>query len=206
MEELDDLKSIWKQQSSGFEAKNEEEIARMLQGRSSSIVSKLKRSVWFELAFTIVCGIGLAAYGLYAKSGQLAWMVLTLSVIFAIYILYYVKKLRLLSKYDLNRENLKNNLQHLVDGLSTYLSFYRRSYTILYPVFFCIGLLFGAIDAGLDNFLHRFTQISFLIWFVLVTTIFMVGVYKITEWYLKKLYGNHLEKLKALLTELSALP
>lgn len=206
MEELDDLKSIWKQQSSGYDAKNEAEIARMLQGRSSSIVSKLKRSVRFELAFTIVCGIGLAAYGLYAQSGQLAWMVLTLSVIFAIYILYYVKKLRLLSKYDLNSENLKNNLQHLVTGLSAYLSFYRRSYTILYPVFFCIGLLFGAIDAGLDNFLHRFTQISFLIWFVLVTAIFMVGVYKITDWYLKKLYGNHLEKLKALLTELSALP
>jgi ABC-type multidrug transport system fused ATPase/permease subunit len=205
MEELDDLKSIWRQQPLGYDSKNKEEIARMLQGKSSSIVSKLKRSVWFELVFTIVCGVGLAAYGLYAKSGQLAWMVLTLSIIFGTYILYYIKKLNLLSRYNLTSENLRNNLEHLVNGLSAYLSFYKRSYTILYPVFFCIGLLFGAMDAGLDNFLHRFSQISFLIWFVLVTAIFMVGVYKITDWYLKKLYGDHLEKLKTLLAELSAL-
>lgn len=205
MEELDDLKSIWRQQPPDLEAKNSEEISRMLQGRSTSIVSKLKRSVWFELAFTIVCGIGLAAYGIYAQSGQLAWMVLTLSIIFALYILYYVKKLKLLSRYDLSHGNLKTNLENLVEGLQAYLSFYKRSYTILYPVFFFIGLFFGALDAGFDNFLHRFTQTGFLIWFVLVTTVFMVGVYKITGWYLKKLYGNHLEKLKELLRELSAL-
>lgn len=204
MNELDDLKSIWKNQSTGFDAKNTDEIARMLQGRSTSIVIKLKRSVWFELAFTIVSGIGLAIYGIYAQSGQLAWMVLTLSVIFAIYILYYVKKLKLLNRYDLNQGNLKTNLEHLVLGLSAYLSFYKRSYTILYPVFFLLGLFFGALDAGLDNFLQRFSQPSFLIWFILITTVFMVGIYRFTDWYLYKLYGNYLEKLKALLHELTA--
>jgi hypothetical protein len=205
MEELDDLKSIWKQQPPDFDKKNTEEITRMLQGRSTSIVSKLKRSVWFELAFTVVCAIALAAYGLYAKSGQLAWMVLTLSVIFVVYITYYVKKLNLLNRYAPDRGNLKTNIENLVQGLSAYLSFYKRSYTLLYPVFFLIGLLFGALDAGWDNFVHRFTQTGFLIWFIVVTTLFMVGVYKITDWYLKKLYGNHLEKLKDLLLELKAL-
>ncbi|MDL5049236.1 hypothetical protein QQ054_24790 [Oscillatoria amoena NRMC-F 0135] len=205
MEELDDLKSIWKQQPQGADAKNTDEIARMLHGKSTSIVSRLKRSVWFELSFTVVCGIALAAYGLQAKSGQLAWMVLTLSVIFAAYILYYIKKLMLLSRYELSHGNLKTNLENLINGLSAYLSFYKRSYTILYPVFFCLGLLFGAIDAGLDNFIQRFKQLSFLIWFILVTGVFMVGVYKITDWYLQKLYGNHLEKLKGLLNELEVI-
>ncbi|MCK6616420.1 MAG: hypothetical protein L6Q51_02125 [Cyclobacteriaceae bacterium] len=204
MEELNDLKSIWKQQPPGVDTKNTDDIARMLQGRSTSIITKLKHSVWFELSFTVVSGIGLVVYGMYAKSGQLKWMVLTLAITLAAYIFYYAKKLKLLSRYDLTRGNLKTNLENLVESLTAYLSFYKRSYTILYPVFFCIGLLFGALDTGWDNFLHRFTQTGFLIWFVLVATLFMVGIFKITDWYLKKLYGNHLAKLKELLNELSA--
>jgi hypothetical protein len=30
----------------------------------------------------------------------------------------------------------------------------------------------------------------------------MVGVYTITNWYLKKLYGNHIEKLRTILDDL----
>jgi hypothetical protein len=56
--ELEDLKSIWKRKQ-GYEPKQEAEIASMLRGRSNSIISKLKRSVWFELIFTIACSIGL---------------------------------------------------------------------------------------------------------------------------------------------------
>jgi len=66
--ELDDLKSIWKQDKPGFEPKKEEEIASMIKGRSNSIISKLKRSVWFELIFTIVCGVALAICALMLDS------------------------------------------------------------------------------------------------------------------------------------------
>jgi hypothetical protein len=59
MEELDDLKLLWQQAKPGFEPKKEEEIASMIKGRSNSIISKLKRSVWFELTFTILCGVAL---------------------------------------------------------------------------------------------------------------------------------------------------
>jgi hypothetical protein len=45
--EFDDLKSIWKKDKPGYEPKREEEIASMIKGRSTSIISKLKRSVWF---------------------------------------------------------------------------------------------------------------------------------------------------------------
>jgi hypothetical protein len=99
-------------------------------------------------------------------------------------------------------ENLKSNLNHLVERLNTYLTFYKRSYSILYPVYFCLGLFFGALETGVDKFLLKFTNIGFILWFSVFTVIFMVGIYKITGWYLKKLYGNHLDKLKALLAEL----
>ncbi len=49
--ELEDLKSIWK--NNEFKPKDTNEIAAMLRGNSVSIVSKLKKSVWFELLLTI---------------------------------------------------------------------------------------------------------------------------------------------------------
>jgi hypothetical protein len=201
MEELDDLKSIWKQQP-GFETKNETEIAKMLKGRSNTLVSKLKRSVWFELVFTLVCVAGLAGYSLTLKPGAMMWTILSLLVLLISYSFYYVKKILLLKQYNPAADNLRANLNHLLDRLEVYMKFYKRSYSILYPVFFGLGLLFGAIETGLDRFIHKFENPMYTLAFILLSVVFMIGIYTITDWYLKKLYGNHIEKLKSLLSEL----
>ena len=200
--ELDDLKSIWKQDKPGFEPKKEEEIASMIKGRSNSIISKLKRSVWFELIFTIVCGVALGICALMLDSGALMWTIVSLIILFVSYLFYYVKKILLLNRFDSSKENLKNSLQHLLDRLTTYLTFYKRSYAILYPVYFCLGLLFGALEKGLDDFLYRLSQPKTILYLVLLAGIFFLFTIWITNWYLKKLYGNHLDKLKELLNEL----
>jgi hypothetical protein len=200
--ELDDLKSIWKQDKSGFEPKKEEEIASMLKGRSKSIISKLKRSVWFELIFTIICGVGLGICALMLESGALMWTIISLIVLFVSYLFYYVKKIILLNQFDSSSENLKNSLQHLFDRLTTYLNFYKRSYAILYPVYFCLGILFGAIERGLGDFLHHISQPKTILYLVVLAGVFFVCTIWITNWYLKKLYGNHLDKLQELLNEL----
>jgi hypothetical protein len=200
--ELDDLKSIWKQDKPGFEPKQEAEIASMIKGRSNTIISKLKRSVWFELIFTIVCGLGLGIWALMIESGALMWTIISLIVLFVSYLFYYVKKILLLNKFDSSTENLKNSLQHLLDRLTTYLTFYKRSYAILYPVYFCLGLAFGALEKGLDDFLLRLSQPKTIILLVSLAGVFFLCTVWITNWYLKKLYGNHLDKLKELLNEL----
>ena len=200
--ELDDLKSIWKQDKPGFEPKQEAEIASMIEGRSNSIISKLKRSVWFELIFTIVCGVALGICALLLEKGALMWTIISLIVLFVSYLFYYVKKILLLNRFDSSKENLKNSLQHLLDRLTTYLTFYRRSYAILYPVYFCLGLLFGALEKGLDDFLYRLSQPKTILTLIVLAAVFFVFTIWITNWYLKKLYGNHLDKLKELLKEL----
>ena len=200
--ELDDLKSIWKQDKPGFEPKKEEEIASMIKGRSNSIISKLKRSVWFELIFTIVCGVALGICALMLESGALMWTIISLIILFVSYLFYYVKKIMLLNRFDSSKENLKNSLQHLLDRLTTYLTFYKRSYAILYPVYFCLGLLFGALEKGLDDFLNRISQPKTIIYLILLSGVFFICTVLITNWYLKKLYGNHMDKLKELLNEL----
>ncbi len=201
MEELDDLKSIWKQQKP-FEAKNEEEIALMLKGRSKDLITKLKRNVWFELILTMVCIAGLGFYGFTLRPGALMWTILALLVFLVSYSFYYVKKIILLNEYDSSATDLKSNLQQLIERLEIYLKFYKRSYAILYPVFFALGILFGALETGFDQYIQKFKSPTYVMAFLLLTIVFMVGIYTITNWYLKKLYGKYIDKLKSLLKEL----
>ncbi len=200
MEELDDLKSIWKQ--SGFEAKGEKEIALMLKKKSDTLITKLKRSVWFELILTIVCIVVMGGYVITLKSGALLWTILSLLVLLIIYTLYYIKKIILLNRHDHPDKSLIENLTHLLNRLDDYMKFYQRSYAILYPSFFALGLFFGALETGFERFIHKFSNPLYSFSVVLLSIIFMAGVYKITDWYLKKLYGNHIDKLKSILDDL----
>lgn len=202
MEELDNLKQIWKNHEPGYEPKKESEIAVMLQGKSNSIISKLKRNVWFELIFTIACSIVLAVYTLTLEAGALMWIIISLLVLFVAYLFYYVKKLMLLGRFDASDGNMKNNLEDLYKKLSAYISFYRKSYAILYPVYFFLGIFFGALDTGLDGFLARMQNPKTVVWLVVLTGVFFVFTFIVTNFYLKKLYGNHLAKLKELLNDL----
>ena len=200
--EIEDLKDIWKKQSEGFRRKDETELATMLKGRSRSIITRLKRNVWFELIFTFLGGLGLLAYALTILAGALKWTSISILILFGIYSLYYVKKLRLLHEFSTANEDLRANLQRLTVSLTGYLKFYKRSYAILYPIYFFLGLLFTAIEQGMIGFLNKITKPAIFIPLLLGAFLFFVCSTWLTSWYLRKLYGNHLEKLKGLLREL----
>ena len=199
--ELEDLKSIWKN-SEHFRLKDEAEIASMLKGNSQSIIAKLKRSVWFELIFTVVAGVGLLLYALTLPSGALKWTSISILVLLVAYSFYYVKKLMLLNRFNTTNENLKSNLENLINNFSSYMKFYKRSYAILYPVYFCLGLLFSGLERGAAEFFDAIARPKTILYLLLVASVFFFCSTWFTNWYLKKLYGNHLEKLKGLLHEL----
>jgi ABC-type multidrug transport system fused ATPase/permease subunit len=201
MEELDDLKSIWKKQK-GFERKGETEIAQMLNGKSNTLITRLKRNVWFELIFTLICMVALGGYALTLDGGALVWTIVALLGLLLVYTAYYVKKLILLNQYDQTSENLKANLTNLLARLDAYMTFYKRSYTFLYPFFFALGIIFGLLESGTDRFMEKFQSTLYTVSFIVLSIVFMIGIYTITDWYMKKLYGNHIEKLKSLLAEL----
>jgi hypothetical protein len=97
---------------------------------------------------------------------------------------------------------MKSSLESLYKKLSVYISFYRKSYAVLYPVYFFLGIFFGALDTGLDGFLNRMRDPKTVVLLVALTGAFFVFTFIATNFYLKKLYGNHLAKLKELLDEL----
>ncbi|MDH5248600.1 MAG: hypothetical protein OEW40_06340 [Cyclobacteriaceae bacterium] len=200
--ELEDLKNIWKNSGAVFQPKGETEIATMLKRRSLSAVDKLKRSIWFEILFTLMISLGLLIYALSLPPGALKWTSIAIILMCLVYSVFYVKKLVLLNRFDPAKENIRGNLISLINNLSSYLKFYRRSYTILYPVYFCIGLLFGGLERGAGEFLINLAKPQTIIYLILMAILFYFLSTKFTDWYLKKLYGNHLEKLKSILDDL----
>jgi hypothetical protein len=202
--EIEDLKDIWKKQSEGFKPKDETELAAMLKVRSRSIVARLKRNVWLELVFTFLGAFALLSYALTLPEGSLKWTSISIPVLFAIYSLYYVKKLRLLNRFESANDNLKANLRRLTLDLKGYLKFYRRSYSFLYPGYFFLLLLFTAIEHGAAGFVDKMARPEILITLLLGAGLFFIISTWLTTWYLKKLFGNHLEKLEGLLRELES--
>lgn len=202
--EIEDLKDIWKKESEAFRRKDEAELAAMLRGKSTSIVGRLKRNVWFELILTSLGGVALLAYALTLPGGSLKWTSMSIPVIFVIYSFYYLKKLRLLNRFQWGSENVKASLENLVISLKGYLRFYKRSYSILYPAYFFLGLLFAAIERGADAFFHQVSRPEIFLTLLVGAIAFFFFSSWLTSWYLKKLYGNHLEKLEALLKELQS--
>ncbi len=176
----------------------------MLKGNSKLLVDKLKRSVWFELIFTLVAGVILLVYALTLPSGALKWTSVSILAIFVAYCVYYIKKLMLLNSFNSTGDNLRVNLENLVSSFSSYLKFYRRSYTVLYPVYFCLGLLFGALERGFTEFMQALTTPRTIAYLLLTAGVFYFASTWLVNWILKKLYGNHLEKLKKVLLDLNS--
>jgi membrane protein implicated in regulation of membrane protease activity len=199
--ELEDLKSIWKG-NVPFEAKQADEISAMLNGRSNSIVNKLKRSVWFELIVTLAVGVVMLYLSFTLKSGAMKWSIVAVLILFLAYLIYYIKKINLLNRFDASQQNIRENLEKLVNDLNAYLQFYKTSYTILYPVYFLLGLMFAALERGFDVFWEKLGQPETILKLTFFSFILVVLSLFISKWYLKKLYGNHLHKLKELLGDI----
>lgn len=201
MDELEKLKSIWKS-SPDLPEKGEEEIAQMLDRESNFIITRLKRSVWFELIFTAVTALILLWAAMLTDNKHLLTIIVISLVLSVFYLIYYYRMLRTLGRYYLMQDNIKTRIKSLADALSSYLRFYKMSLIILYPLIFLfvIGMMAGRM--GVENFLHLFSDTSFLLRFVLFIILCVVFVYSFSYWYLNKLYGNHLKKLHNLLKEL----
>jgi hypothetical protein len=200
--ELEELKSIWKNSEPTFQPKGEEEIASMLKGKSISIIDKLKRSVWFELVFTVAVSIGLLVYAFAFTSGAAKWLSISFILMCLAFTFVYVKKLVLLNRFNPANETIRENLVSLINSVTSYLNFYKRSYTVLYPVYFCLGLLFAGIERGADAFFENLMRPRTILFLTVFGGLLFFLSTKVANWYLKKLYGNHLEKLKNLLSDI----
>jgi hypothetical protein len=117
--------------------------------------------------------------------------------------IYYVKKLSVLNRVQGINENLHQTISFLVTSLTGYLKFYKSSYTVLYPIYFLLGLSFSVLERGTDNFIELLSKPITIIYLLFMAGVFFLISSWFARWFLKKLYGDHLEKLKGILNELN---
>lgn len=210
MTELDDLKNIWKENiNSNIDKQKMEQqkIRELLSRKSTNIIDKLRKNLLFEIYIFFACLILIGCVPFYFKSKEVTWLcVIVFVVIFIPYLIYYIKKYQELKKFFSYHQDIKSSLELLIYQLEKYLNLYFWGSLLLTPISgFLSGfaILYEMKALGFLVYFNVFSSatISIILSFALLLTLLS---YPIMKWYIRKLYGQHLEKLKDGLKELNA--
>jgi hypothetical protein len=204
--ELDQLKDIWKGlDEQVVNHKTDEQILAMLNKKSKSPIAKIKRNLRWEFAIMIVSYSIMILYYFMAFNGKLrevSWFMIAIALMFMV---YYYRKDKLLTEMQCVSCQVKSNLERQVHTLEKYVKFYLIAGTTLIPI--CLiffGYLFNK-DVSHDS--HG--SLSSVPWWKTIAVwttgavILTVPIYFLNAWTVKKLYGNHIRKLKSIISELS---
>lgn len=205
--ELDQLKNIWQKEPVSPQ-KQDEYLLSLLAKRSNSPIAKMKRNLRSEfIAMVVLYAIGIVYY-FYAFEGrmvELSWFLLVIAVVFMI---YYYRKNKLLNGMQCVACQVKSNLELQLGTLEKYVRFYLVAGNVLFPI---TMLIVGYVVIVLypqrlhspkllsnDPYVQRIAII-----YVIVMAVASVGIFFLNKWYVNKLYGRHVRKLKEMLKELA---
>lgn len=208
MIELDDLKNIWSsniEHDIGKQTLEKENIKALLRHKSVSIIDKLRRNLLLEIAMFFVCLLLIAGVPFYFKSKEIAIIcIVVILFTFVPYLFYYIKKYKELQRFFSYHENIKSNLELLIVQLEKYLNIYFWGSLLLTPISgFLSGyaILYELKALGFLLYFDMFNSgtLTIILSFALLLTLLS---YPIMKWYIRKFYGQYLEKLKDCLKEL----
>lgn len=201
--ELEQWKDVWKKQ----EDSPTPSLREMLGKPSNSPIAKMKRNLILEL-IAVLIGFGVVVvYYLTAYKGkfqEVGWLYLGMMILFVV---YFVFKFRLLTKMECMACEVKSNLFKQVNTLEKYVRFYLITGTALIPMVILFFYAFSWIHfpEGRGLFLQPSNSTSLLtsvLILLLVCVTSTIGMYYINKWYIRKLYGNQIERLKKMLEQL----
>ncbi|WP_291721261.1 hypothetical protein [Bernardetia sp.] len=192
--DIDNLKSTWQAlQSEQEPILKDEQIRKLLRGKATDSISKIKRNILIEGSLTIFVSLFFMANKSWFYS---PYIMPYLGVVMLLGLAWYAFKYIQIRKIDLQK-NLKQALQQLITTLDLYLKLY------LYGSFFL-----GASAAILPLFWKNVLQEASLNDVLLIGSIGIVSApvyYFFIKWYIKKLYGDYVDELKEELKELEDL-
>lgn len=207
--ELDNLKTIWKEVGTAATKTSAEELEQLLSKKSKSLIAKLKRNLFWELMVVAILYIGTMLYYFIVNEPGMFYLGLLMLSIGGFYLWFYVSKRRLLVKMECVTCEVKSNLSTQLATLEKYVKLYLWVGTLMIPVVLFLVLLimiyFGPNSTQtLEKFGSKIGYV-FLIW-VILSCIITIPIYFLNKWYVHKLYGQHIKKLKAIVNEMNELP
>lgn len=172
-----------------------------------SPIAKMKRNLLVELVAVLVLYILTIGYYFTQYTGGMQWNAWLLLFIGVLFMFYYQRKHKLLSSMECVSCEVKSNLKTQLKTLEKYIRFYLLAGTALFPfALIATGLIvfFYSPDIPKDvtdpsgKYVWIFTAVL-----VLCSAVLTVPMYFINKWYVRKLYGQHAERLKMIVDEMN---
>ena len=201
--ELDNLKDLWRDldREETYPA-DDEHILKILQRRSQSPIARMKRNLLIELIAVVILYSFSIWYFLLASNGLYSEIALFLFILGLFFGFYYYKKNRLLNKMQCVTCEVRSNLERQLKTLEKYVRFYFIFATVLCPVAYFVPGFIVLLKYPGEAIAQRFTASTTYIVFVIIGVVITCGSYFLNRWYVTKLYGRHIEKLKSLLFQM----
>ncbi len=204
--ELDQLKEMWSNVGSKQQGPLADELQALLHKKSKNPIAKMKRNLLMELLFVIVLYVGCVVYYFLHYTGgmlSLAWMLIVIGVL---YIFYYLQKIKLLNQMECVSCEVKSNLKMQLQTLEKYVRFYLISGTLMFPVVFIatgmIGIYYSPEIAADPAIKTKVVMWIFTVVLFVLAAVLTIPVYLLNKWYVRKLYGRHIQQLKNILQEM----
>lgn len=195
--ELDNLKAAWQGQVTNAGAHSKEQILSMLQKKSQRPIARMKRNLLVELILIVVIYTVTIIYYATTRGGRYWQIALMLFAVGFLFLLYYYQKNKLLKSMECVACEVRSNLQRQVTMLEKYVRLYFIAGVILTPLaYFTAGII--AIYKAPPQVFSASTHY----WFFGSGIIIAIVSYFLNKWYVNKLYGQHVKKLKALLLQM----
>ena len=218
--ELDSLKDIWKDlDETDLQPGRDVPISSMLQKRSQSTIARLKRNLNRELIAVLII-YSLTIWYIVTFQRLYSELAVLLALVGGAFLFYYYRKSKLLKQMECVACEVRSNLKQQLGTLEKYVRFYFIAGTILTPLaYFAAGMiiLFNGqevnshmVDVSIDAqtsvsqmpIAQHISNHRFFVLFLSIGAVLTLGSYFINRWLIGKLYGQHIQKLKDLLTQM----
>lgn len=202
--ELDNLKTIWKGQDVLDEPEPDqtEMLIWLMTRQSRGPIAHMRRNLRRESLLMIATYIPTILGYLLLLQGRLWVISLVYFLILVFFGIYYYKKSRLLRDMECVTCEVRSNLARQLDRLGRYVNFYRWSGTLLIVIALIIGYM---VIAYTYRHVHPLSAPGWWLHPAFLAALlvpFALGAHFLNRWYVNKLYGRHIQKLRDLLREM----
>jgi hypothetical protein len=202
--ELDNLKAIWQEQEllPGDDPLQEGLLIALLQERSRGPIERMRRNLRFESILILVSYIPTIIAYLTMFRGEFRIISVMMALILLFFLGYYALKNRLLKRMQCVSCEVRSNLARQLGVLGKYIRFHLWSSTIV--TVGALGVAFLILDYSWMEVHHEQPSFWWLqpVFLVTFLALFGLGSFFLNRWYIHKLYGRHIKKLKQLLREM----
>lgn len=205
--ELEQLKNIWTAET-GPQDKKDEYLLSLLSKPSNSPIDKMKRNLRAEFIAIIIMYGFCVVYYLFAFQGKLIELSGFMLLLGLLFVVYYYRKNKLLNNMQCVACRVKSNLEQQLGTLEKYVRFYLIAGNVAFPVTmlivgFVVLILYPERLPKHENlFQSPFLQ-KLAIIYAVAMVVLLVPVFFLNKWYVNKLYGRHIKKLREILDEMS---